>query len=164
LDIAKFFDSNEVLTTHITDEGDIHITGQLFSAGPCQNGCSVGGKPVRAVETYASMAAEPMIEDTGEAALVDGRASVAIDPKFANVIDPRSTYVVLLTPEGDCRGLYVGNRTATGFTVRELQGGRANIGFAYRIVGKRFGVASQRLPMTALQHGDPNLRQDPRHR
>ena len=163
-DIAKFFDSNEVLTTHITDEGDLHITGQLFSAGSCQNGCSIGGKPVRAVDVYASMAAEPMIEDTGEAALIEGRASVALDPKFANVIDPRSTYVVLLTPEGDCRGLYVSNRDASGFTVRELQGGRADIGFAYRIVAKRFGVVAQRLPMTALQHADARLHFTPRHR
>jgi hypothetical protein len=163
LDIARFFDGNEVLTSHITDEGNIHITGQLFSAGPCQSGCSVGGKPVRAVNTYGSVAAQPMIEDTGEAELVEGSASVALDPKFANVIDPTSTYVVLLTPEGDCRGLYVGNRTATGFTVRELQGGRTNVGFAYRIVAKRFGLDAQRLPMTTLQHADARLRQVPRH-
>ena len=82
--------------------------------------------------------------------LVRGSAFIALDPKFANVIDTRTTYLVSVTPEGDCRGLYVAQRSASGFAVRELQGGSANVGFEYRIVAKPFGVQAKRLPMTTL--------------
>jgi hypothetical protein len=78
-------------------------------------------------------------------------AHVQLDPKFANVIDTKSDYVVLVTPEGDCRGLYVTNRTPVSFDVRELEGGRASVGFAYRIVAKRFGVSASRLPMSDVR-------------
>src|SRR5215813_4201897 len=43
----------------------------------------------------------------------------------------------VLTPEGDCHGLYVRGKTAKSFEVRELQRGTHSIGFSYRIVGKR---------------------------
>jgi hypothetical protein len=39
-----------------------------------------------------------------------------------------------------------------GFIVRELQGGRSDVPFEYRIVAKRFGVAAARLPMIAVPH------------
>ena len=90
---------------------------------------------------------EPTVEDFGEARLVNGSARVALDPAFANVIHQRGQYMVFLTPEGDNRGLFVVNRTLNGFEVRESQGGRSTIGFSYRIVAKRFGQDSPRLPV-----------------
>jgi hypothetical protein len=149
--------NNGVLT--VTDTGNLYITGILYTSGSCKFGCLEGDKQVRAVSTYAPSEAEPTIEDTGEAALVDGRADVALDPQFANIVDSNKGYVVLLTPEGDCRGLYVTRRAASSFVVRELQGGRSSIGFAYRIVAKRFGVNATRLPMTIVK---PILASQPR--
>lgn len=131
----------------VTTYGNMYLQGHLFTVGSCHTGCLQGGKQVRSVDAYASSEAEPTIEDTGEATLVGGVAHVQLDPKFANVIDTNSDYVVLITPEGDCRGLYVADRRSDGFVVRELQGGHATLGFAYRIVAKRFGVSGARLPM-----------------
>jgi len=134
----------------VTDTGDVGISGLLFTQGPCGTGCIVGNKRVRAVTEYAPTESEPTIEDNGEGTLVGGSDYIALDPKFANVIDTNATYLVSVTPEGDCRGLYVAQRSARGFAVRELQGGSASVGFEYRIVAKRFGVHAQRLPMTTL--------------
>jgi len=48
----------------------------------------------------------------------------------------RSDYKVFVTPEGDCRGLYV-RKSAASFEVRELGGGMSNVAFSYRIIGRR---------------------------
>jgi hypothetical protein len=40
-------------------------------------------------------------------------------------------------PNGDCRGLYVTNKSANSFAVRELGGGTSNVRFDYRIMAIR---------------------------
>jgi len=50
-----------------------------------------------------------------------------------------------LTPLGDCNGLYVADKTATGFEVRESGGGASSVGFDYRIVAKRTGYEDVRM-------------------
>jgi hypothetical protein len=55
----------------------------------------------------------------------------------------RGDYKVFLTPEGDCRGLYV-RRRAASFQVRELMGGKSSIAFSYRIVGRRKDIKGHR--------------------
>ncbi len=137
----------------VSDIGNIGIHGLLFSHGSCSSGCIVGGKRVRAVTEYTPKESEPTIEDNGEAQIVDGSADVVLDPKFANVIDANAGYLVSVTPEGDCRGLYVARRSAHGFSVRELQGGHASVSFEYRIIAKEFGVSEPRLPMTTVPTG-----------
>jgi hypothetical protein len=87
------------------------------------------------------------MEDTGETRLVNGHAYVRIDPALANVIDRGAEFSVFITPEGDSRGLYVTQKSATGFAVHENQAGRSTLLFAYRIVAKPFADASSRLPM-----------------
>src|SRR4029450_6826028 len=77
------------------------------------------------------------------AKLKNGRAVVALDADFAKVIK-RGDYRVFVTPEGDCRGLYVRNRGAARFEVRELGGGKSSIAFSYRIVGRRKDIRRHR--------------------
>ena len=55
----------------------------------------------------------------------------------------RGDYKVFLTPEGDCRGLYV-RKSAASFEVRELAGGTSSVAFSYRIVGRRKDIRNQR--------------------
>ena len=57
---------------------------------------------------------EHWFEDFGSARLARGRAVVKIDANFAKVIK-RSGYRVFITPEGDCRGLYVRRKSANSF-------------------------------------------------
>lgn len=161
-DAFELYDTNGFDQTRITDTGDIFTAGHIFTSGSCSAGCIVNGKQTRRVAEYTPAEAEPTIEDNGEATLSGGRADVALDPKFANVIDRSSAYLVTVTPEGDCRGLYVTDRTMQGFTVRELQGGHASVGFAYRIVAHRFGDNAERLPMMTVRRAPPSRM--PQHR
>ena len=78
---------------------------------------------------------EHWFEDFGTTKLKRGRAVVKLDADFAKVIK-RGDYKVFLTPEGDCRGLYV-RKSAASFEVRELGGGTSSIAFSYRIAGRR---------------------------
>lgn len=103
------------------------------------------------MRAYGTTAALPTIEDTGEAQLLHGAISVRLDPAFANAIDARQGYVVLLTPEGDTRGLFVAQRSRNAFVVREVLGGTANVAFAYRIVAHPYGVSEPRLPFEQTQ-------------
>jgi hypothetical protein len=85
---------------------------------------------------------EHWFEDFGTAKLKGGRAVVKLDPDFAKVIT--RDYRVFLTPEGDCRGLYVHQKSAARFEVRELMGGESAIAFCYRIVGRRRDISRHR--------------------
>jgi hypothetical protein len=100
-----------------------------------------GGK----ARSFSAATTQPTIEDTGTAQLVSGVAVVRLDPTFAASIDLTTAYRVFVTPAGDTRGLYVANRTAAGFVVRESQAGRATVGFDYRVVATALGKAGQRM-------------------
>ncbi len=67
-----------------------------------------------------------------------------LDPTFAASIDGRQSYRVFVTPDGDTNGLYVAAKTATGFIVREIHGGRSTLAFDYRIVATAWGESGQR--------------------
>lgn len=73
-------------------------------------------------------------EDFGSAQLSSGSAVVVIDPEFARTVNTTTDYMVIPVPNGDCKGLYVANKTLTSFEVRELGGGTSSIHFDYRIV------------------------------
>jgi hypothetical protein len=126
----------------VSGYGNMFIPGELYTGGSCSFGCS----RTRHVESFGARTSQPTIDDVGESALHDGSAHVALDPAFANAVDAKKQYVVLLTPEGDA-SLYVAGRGQRSFDVREVGGGRANIPFAYRIVAKPYGVKDERLPM-----------------
>ena len=99
---------------------------------------------------------EHWFEDFGTAKLKDGRAAVKLDGDFAKVIKATG-YHVFITPEGDCRGLYLHGKTAASFEVRELGGGKSSVAFSYRVVGRRrditrhrrFAEIDTRLPVPA---------------
>jgi hypothetical protein len=96
---------------------------------------------------YGAETAVPEIEDVGEATLTNGRAFVPLDAALADSIDMRRAYHVFVTPDGDCKGLYVAQRSSTGFLVRELGGGRSTLDFEYRVVAKPIGEDGARLAL-----------------
>ncbi|HEY4815045.1 MAG TPA: hypothetical protein VIH58_10235, partial [Chthoniobacterales bacterium] len=89
---------------------------------------------------------EEWVEDFGSGALLGGVTTIQLDPRYARTISSQPNYHVFLTPAGDCDGLYIANRTATSFEVRELKNGNSNVPFDYRIVAHRKGFDSARLP------------------
>jgi hypothetical protein len=97
------------------------------------------------VETYAVQSTENWFEDAGSAQLVNGAAQVSLEPIFGQTVNTGIEYHVFLTPNGDCKGLYVTNKTASGFEVHELGGGRSSIPFEYRLMAKRLGHEKERL-------------------
>ena len=46
------------------------------------------------VVSYAPRESQPTMEDFGEAQLIKGEARIALDPKFANVINENANYLV----------------------------------------------------------------------
>jgi hypothetical protein len=125
-------------TCGIGGSGDLTCTGQIKSL------VNAGGG-TRKMETYAVQSPENWMEDFGSGSLHGGVAIVTIDPVFGETVSGAADYRIFLTPNGDSKGLYVFNKTATSFEVRESGGGTASIGFDYRIVAKRRGYESQRL-------------------
>jgi hypothetical protein len=117
--------------------GDVMYTGSLMHVAHITGGTSV--------RSYAPQSAAPTIEDNGSAQLVGGVAGVRLDPTFAATIDPRVSYHVVITPDGDTRGLYVASKMPTGFIVRESQGGPSTVGFDYRIVAVATGQVGVRM-------------------
>jgi hypothetical protein len=98
---------------------------------------------------YAIESPGVWFEDFGSAALVNGQAQVNIEALFAQTVNLGVDYHVFLTPLGDCKGLYVAEKTAAGFVVRELGGGTASVAFDYRIVARRAGYEETRLEAAA---------------
>ncbi|NII25971.1 hypothetical protein HB364_12825 [Pseudoflavitalea sp. X16] len=88
---------------------------------------------------YCTEAPEVLFQDIGTAQLVNGKAHVTIDPILARNISvskerPLKVFIQL---EGDCKGVYVTNKSASGFDVIELQGGTSNTSFSYQIIANR---------------------------
>jgi hypothetical protein len=111
----------------IDAQGDLLCTGTTNAVAPLDGGA-------RRVALSAIQSPKNWFEDFGSAQLSSGSAVVAIDPDFAQTVNTATDYMVIPVPNGDCKGLYVTNKTPTSFTVQELGGGTSSIRFDYRIV------------------------------
>ena len=123
--------------------GNLTVTGAVTAHGAPM---IVAGPRNAQRISYSTQSAAPSIEDAGEGRINSGSGYVAFDPALASTLDPREPYTVLVTPEGECHGLYVTGKSLRGFTVRELMGGRSTLAFGYRIVGRPVATNAQRLP------------------
>ena len=121
----------------------INVNGDLNCSGSITP--SVRAAAGRQVKLYGVASPENWFEDFGSGQLSGGSAKIRLDPTFASTVNTGQAYHVFLTPNGDCKGLYVARKTASGFEVRELGGGVSSISFDYRIVAKRRGYERTRL-------------------
>ena len=82
---------------------------------------------------------EIIFEDYGTGQLVNGRVHIALDPTIVKnvTISDRHPLKVFIQLEGECNGVYVGNKTASGFDVIELNHGASNVSFSWHIVANR---------------------------
>lgn len=143
--------------------GNMTIAGNLFTAGFCNTGCITQKRDAKRVVSYTPHESQPTMEDFGSARLAHGHVHVALGADFANVINRGAGYLVFLTPDGDCNGLFVADKSAQGFDVGELHGGTSDVAFDYRIVAKPYGDHSARLPMVEMNAVKPAAAA-PRHR
>jgi hypothetical protein len=124
-------------TCTIDVSGNLNCTGTITPTAPASQG--------RQVKLYGVASPENWFEDFGSGRLSGGSTVVSLDPTFASTVNTGESYHVFLTPNGDCKGLYVASKTASGFEVREMSGGASSISFDYRIVAKRRGYENTRM-------------------
>jgi hypothetical protein len=148
-------DPIRALNADSNPNGTINVVMRLDHAGNMtlagtltQNGAPVSVSSTSSgakVLTYSAQQSVRTVEDVGEAQLIHGQAAVSLERTFASAIDRGRSYLVFITPQGDNNGLYVAQKTASGFIVRE-HNGASNIAFDYRIVAQPYGSPAQRLP------------------
>lgn len=88
---------------------------------------------------FAPESPEILFQDYGSGQLNNGTATINLDPIltkniFVNEKHPLKVFIQL---EGDCNGVFVTNKTATGFTVKELKNGKSNTPFSWQIIANR---------------------------
>jgi hypothetical protein len=127
---------------NIDANGDLFCTGTITPIAPVDGGS-------RKVSLYGVAAPENWFEDAGSGHLSNGEAVINLEPLFGQTVNTEMEYHVFLTPNGDCNGLYVGQKTATSFVVRELNHGTSSIAFDYRIMAKRKGHENIRMAEAA---------------
>jgi hypothetical protein len=120
------------------------VSGNFSCNGSFEEVTPVGGG-ARKVALNAIHTPESWFEDAGSGQLSGGGAVVNIESVFGETINTGVEYHVFLTPNGDCKGLYVAQKSAGLFVVKELGGGTSNIAFDYRIMAKRKGFEQVRL-------------------
>ena len=77
----------------------------------------------------ARVAAEEVSMKSGSSTLTNGSTFV----KFDNPREDFENMFIQIQTEGDCNGLYVSNKTKEGFEVKELQKGKSNVNFSWKI-------------------------------
>lgn len=143
VNFGVFGQSNSPSGYGVFSQGNLMVTGNAYVLGSKSSVAPL--KSGKKVALYAVESAENWFEDFGSARLKEGKAEVTIDPTFAETVNTGMEYPVFLTPNGDCRGLYVTKKTDNTFEVKELNSGNSDISFSYRIVAKRKGFEGKRL-------------------
>lgn len=110
----------------------------LNVVGPGINATTIE-KDDKIIVMPAVSAPENLFQDYGTGKLVNGRAKIVINPILTEniVVDKEHPLKVFVQLEGDCNGVYVTNKSASGFEVVELGNGTSNIEFSYSIVASR---------------------------
>jgi len=122
----------------IMTTGDLQCTGSKSAVVPVDNG-------KRKVALYAIESPQNWFEDFGSGQLSNGSTTIRLESTFAQTVNTGVNYHIYLTPNDDCEGLYVTQKTPTSFEVHELHKGKSNVAFDYRIVAERKGYENVRL-------------------
>lgn len=138
-------DQFPIVLTNVAHNNLFYVdgSGNVFSHGTYRTFAAT--RSGHEATAYSTQTTTPNVEDIGSAELVNGVASVRFAPAFAASIDLQNAYHVFLTPGGDTRGLFIASKTASGFIVRETQGGRGRLSFDYRIVARAVGHARETM-------------------
>lgn len=88
------------------------------------------------VVMHAPETPEYYFMDFGEAQLVNGFAHIDLDPIFSKnvAISKEHPLRVFVQVEGKCNGVYVDNKSSSGFDVIELFDGTSNVNFQWSVV------------------------------
>jgi hypothetical protein len=123
---------------YVDTQGSLNCSGTKNAVVPIDGGARIVA--MSAIESPVNW-----FEDAGSARLINGAAVVSLDRDFIQTVNTEMDYKVFPVPNGDCKGLYVTNKTASSFEVRELGGGTSNVAFDYRIMAVRRNYESVRF-------------------
>jgi hypothetical protein len=125
--------------------GDVWVEGGLHVVGEKNAVVTTASYGQR--KLYAEEAAEQYFFDRGQGQLLNGVAIVELDPVYLETItiDANHPMLVQVTLTSDCRGVFVAEKSAYGFTVKELMNGTSNATFDWEVAAKRKGYEDQRL-------------------
>ncbi|SFW33530.1 Outer membrane protein OmpA [Chitinophaga sancti] len=128
-----------------TPIGYIYIAGQA-AAGTFLGFATTGTKSTIVKDEagtrrllYCPEAPEVLFQDYGTGELTNGKAHIDLDKLLTQhiLVDAKHPLKVFIQLEGDCNGVFVTNKSATGFDVKELQNGASNVSFTWQIVASR---------------------------
>ncbi|SFD90866.1 Outer membrane protein OmpA [Chitinophaga sp. CF118] len=88
---------------------------------------------------YCTEAPEVLFQDFGEGQLKNGITHIDLERLLTRSIrvDEKHPLKVFIQLEGECNGVFVTNKSAKGFDVKELQGGKSDVSFTWQIVASR---------------------------
>jgi len=128
------------------------------NSSPALNINSNNSKEVLSPDT-----SEVLFEDFGTAALVNGTAIIPINPILSKniLIDKSNPIKVFIQLEGDCNGVYVASKTASGFVVKELEQGNSNTPFSWRVVANKKSETNNTMANEVSNYSDPKFQNPP---
>lgn len=106
---------------------------------------------------FAPECPEPYFEDFGEGKLVNGYCHIELDPLFLDCIKANKDHPikVFIQLNDDCNGVYA-KVNESGFDIIELQNGKSNASFTYRVVANRKDTRYLRFPAGEIDEGNDN--------
>ena len=133
--------------------GNVQINGSYTATG--SKSSVVKNSQGDKILTYSEESAEVWFTDYGVAQLVNGEATINIEPEFLSTINTNEIYHVFVDLRGPCfGGICVADQTPTSFRVIQNTPGPGqgqgpgvlcNTQFSYRITAKRKGFETLRL-------------------
>ena len=85
---------------------------------------------------YSPVSSEREIILSGSASLRSGMARIVFERGISEVIADNTPLRIIVTPTGECNGIYVAEKSPIGFTVKELMDGRSNVTFDWIAIGR----------------------------
>jgi len=92
---------------------------------------------------YAMESPDVEFVASGTAKLAGGEAIVEFERLFVEAISPEIPIKITVSPSGECRQLYVSERSAQGFVVRESFDGSSDVEFDWIAIGRRLGYENR---------------------
>lgn len=126
---------NHQVIGKLTVNGELNVLGTKSAVVRDEDGA------LRRLYTVESP--ESWFEDFGFGQLVDSHAQIELDGVFAYVVE-NAPYHVFISEYDGSNGLYVTERTSSGFVVRASESG-VNCDFSYRVAAKRKDVGAARF-------------------
>jgi hypothetical protein len=133
-------------------------TGKLITQNKSHDGLMA--------DMVAPVGPETVITDYGSGKLAHGHCHIEIDPLITKriFVGPKNPIRVFIQLEGDCKGVFVTNKSASGFDVVELMDGTSDATFSWfftanlnDIVSSDGTIESKNVGVRATEYSTKNM-------